>query len=125
MLSIGNIHINFTNTDKGMLVSLRRHGIECKGLFSISFEDPLSRFFHQVFDTNRTVNSAWLSECQDLSFQFTPASENKDAIIRGSLCIDVDDEHGAFEVSFAYNIQLEDITVDFKALDRVFDTYTN
>lgn len=120
MLTIGNIHMTFTDTDRGLLVTLKRHGIQSEGYFGVSPQDPLSRFFRQVFDSDRNVESSWLSECQDLYFNFVPAMDDKDAVLKGSLCIDVDDDHGAFEVKFAYDIQLDEISVDYEALDRAF-----
>ncbi|MBK1791632.1 hypothetical protein [Persicirhabdus sediminis] len=114
--------MTFTSSERGVLVALKRHGIECKEYFSAGSEYALSSFLRAVLSSATTKEVSWISECQDLSFHFTPATNCSKAVFKSSMCIDKEDEHGAFEVQFAYDIMPEEISVDFEAIDDAFKT---
>lgn len=119
MLTVGNVRMDFKDTDRGVLVSMERHGLKCEEYYSFDGEVPLADFFHAIFRSEGSRPYSWLSECQDLSFRFSPAEGDLIAVMKISMCIDKDDEHGAVAVDVAYDIELDDIQVDFEAMDKL------
>ncbi|WP_346189516.1 hypothetical protein [Rubritalea halochordaticola] len=113
--------MNFRKADRGVQVSMERHGMKCEEYYSFGGEVPLADFFHAIFKSEGSRPYSWLSECQDLSFGFSPAEGDSKAVMRISMCIDKDDEHGAVEVAVAYDIELDDIQVDFAAMDKLLN----